>query len=1255
MQSPLSFPLRHISIRVPWHDQAWNGSICSEPNQNTACCKLLNIAEGKDWELEESLARKPLSDLAQEQLPPCVKERGTFMAPFPFEVLREHPYARNNSVTHDHFRPTPLKHPAYTAAALPFRWMMRPVVFGDGKKGESGLINEYPLEDVDEVFEPDLKFESYWIQDKRNHQALLQCFWNHVRVEESLVFFYAKQIPLIDDTGQRILIGAGRVLKIGGLTEYLYNGLPQGKLRSLIWERMISHSIRPEFQDGFLLPYQEALEKSDDGHAFDPADVVAFAPEGRFQEFSYATEHVSDDAAISALVACRGALERASSHFDHPIEQQVKWIDQQLSKLWKRRGAFPGISSVLRATGIDLGHFVAQALDDQVGEEGNPWAAWDATLKDPKKMLGDELARQLDDTVAKSWLQMSDERRRFLELLSRIDVSREQAELLAVPEERVDAGINVAEEAFVENPYLFFERSRHSHAPLSVNDVDRGVFPTAFVRKNHPLPEPSVVNNASDGRRLRALTIRELEIAADKGDTLRRQADIITDLRGHSNEKEGVNVTADLFAVAEKERFAGEIQIVEMADGERAFQLERFAKVGEKIRRAVRKRAAGKRFEFEVDWLAELNKNLPEVPEDEEELRRELRGREEKAAALKEIAASRISVLIGPAGTGKTTLLSVLCQRAEIRDGGIVMLAPTGKARVRMEDIARQSGVDNYSAQTLAQFLVQSKRFDPTSQRYVLTGEPGQKCGRTIIVDECSMLTEEMLASLIEELSGVHRLILVGDPWQLPPIGAGRPFADIVAELQPEDFDTCFPKVGLNFAELTIPRRQGAGEREDLQLAAWFGGSTLTPGDDRVFEILSGQRESETIEFIRWESPDELDRILPEALARNLEFNSEFEEWQAFACSLGGSLYREHVYFNLNHSGKHAEAWQILTLVRQKPWGVDRLNQLMHERFKANQLSVARQNVPPWQRRIPRPFGDVQIVYGDKVINHRNQRVTRNRIYPKPDGDADIANGEIGMVIGQIRTKKFNYEPKNLQIEFSTQAGASYTFYEPKGDENEFSLDLAYALTVHKAQGSEFGKVFLVLPRSPLSLTRELIYTALTRQKDKVIVLHQGSAIDIQKLSAEWHSARAARLTNLFHAPTRVEVAGKFLEERLIHRTIRGDAVRLKSEVIIANLLHAAGVEYHYEHPLKLDGMVKYPDFTVEDDDTGSTYYWEHCGLMHDPDYARRWEEKCAWYEANGIIDHRMGGGPAGSLILTYDSEAGGIDSAEISAIIDTF
>jgi hypothetical protein len=355
-----------------------------------------------------------------------------------------------------------------------------------------------------------LSFDTNWIQDHRNQRALLECFWNHAREDESLVFFYAKQIPLVEDTGRRVLIGVGRLLDIGDLTEYEYSGSTKDKIRSLLWERMVIHSIRPDFKDGFLLPYHEALEKSDEGRNFDPAEVVAFAPEDRFIEFFYATEHVGNDAAISALLACRAALLRAAQLFNYPTRPQEEWINRQLGRLWKKRGAFPGLGAVLNATGVPMSHFMAQALVEQVGEEGNPWEAWNKVLSAPKKHLPSDLVQYLDDTIVKAWRKLSAERRSFLELLSRIDLTDEQAIVIAIPEERQESSIMLADKDLLKNPYLIYEATRLSSTPISIGAVDRGLFPTAFIRDRHPVPEPSTVKTAVDARRLRALVIREL-------------------------------------------------------------------------------------------------------------------------------------------------------------------------------------------------------------------------------------------------------------------------------------------------------------------------------------------------------------------------------------------------------------------------------------------------------------------------------------------------------------------------------------------------------------------------------------------------------------------------------------------------------------------------------------------------------------------------------------------------------------------------
>ncbi|MGA7880519.1 MAG: ATP-binding domain-containing protein, partial [Terrimicrobiaceae bacterium] len=213
-------------------------------------------------------------------------------------------------------------------------------------------------------------------------------------------------------------------------------------------------------------------------------------------------------------------------------------------------------------------------------------------------------------------------------------------------------------------------------------------------------------------------------------------------------------------------------------------------------------------------------------------------------------------------------------------------------------------------------------------------------------------------------------------------------------------------------------------------------------------------------------------------------------------------------------------------------------------------------------------------------------------------------------------------------------------------------LELAYALTVHKSQGSEFGTVILVLPNPCRLLSRELLYTALTRQKDRVVILHQGPRTELRKYSSDDRSETARRLTNLFLAPSPIEIDGRFFEEHLIHRTARGEMVRSKSEVIIANALAGKGADYAYERPLTIEGVTKYPDFTIEDMESGQTLYWEHCGMLHVPSYRRRWEEKLDWYRRHGIRAQEDGAGAEGTLIVTRDEANGSIDSARIATLI---
>jgi hypothetical protein len=168
-----------------------------------------------------------------------------------------------------------------------------------------------------------------------------------------------------------------------------------------------------------------------------------------------------------------------------------------------------------------------------------------------------------------------------------------------------------------------------------------------------------------------------------------------------------------------------------------------------------------------------------------------------------------------------------------------------------------------------------------------------------------------------------------------------------------------------------------------------------------------------------------------------------------------------------------------------------------------------------------------------------------------------------------------------------------------------------------------------------------MLYTALTRQKQKVIILYQGDQFKIKELSSPLHSDTLSRITNLFEAPEMVvvdEKKEKYLEKNLIHQASDGKLLRSKSELLIYQQLLNNKLVPLYEKPLVIKEVEKLPDFTIMDEYSDKIYYWEHCGMMHDKEYRERWEEKKQWYKDNNILPLEEGGGENGILIATYDT-----------------
>lgn len=82
--------VQHLSIRVPWHDHGWDGTVCQDPCGNTACLKLNGILEGKKEEIEAGICGKCLSGYEDDV--PCLSEGAAFMSPTQFVSVVKHPY-----------------------------------------------------------------------------------------------------------------------------------------------------------------------------------------------------------------------------------------------------------------------------------------------------------------------------------------------------------------------------------------------------------------------------------------------------------------------------------------------------------------------------------------------------------------------------------------------------------------------------------------------------------------------------------------------------------------------------------------------------------------------------------------------------------------------------------------------------------------------------------------------------------------------------------------------------------------------------------------------------------------------------------------------------------------------------------------------------------------------------------------------------------------------------------------------------------
>ena len=480
----------------------------------------------------------------------------------------------------------------------------------------------------------------------------------------------------------------------------------------------------------------------------------------------------------------------------------------------------------------------------------------------------------------------------------------------------------------------------------------------------------------------------------------------------------------------------GDFKPLILDDANRLY-LHRYWRYERELAEAILKRSAAA--EFDADLLQQGLARLFPAQGEETDWQR--------VAALAAVS-RRFCVISGGPGTGKTsTVVKVLALLLEQQGGEscrIALAAPTGKAAARLKE-SILGGVqcadevralipdDVFTLHRLLGYLKGSCSFRHNGDNplpYDL-----------VIVDEASMVSLPLMAKLVDALRHDTRLILLGDRDQLASVEAGAVLGDICNTGGSDGFSPSFAALAARLGADRLPVRDCGAQLGDAVVllkksyrfssASGIGrvGALVNAGDGAAALALMTGGEHSDITLAQTPEPAALGEALAErVLAGFGAYLKEKGPEEAFA-----------------EFGR----FRILCAMRSGPYGVEAVNLLVRERLARAGLI--------------HPSG--RWYAGEPVM------ITCN------DYNLGLFNGDVGLILPDPDSGN------ELRAFFPSGAGAMRKVLPLRLPEHES----AFAMTVHKSQGSEFDRVLLILPdRDAPLLTRELLYTAITRAKKSV-------------------------------------------------------------------------------------------------------------------------------------------------------------------------
>jgi exodeoxyribonuclease V alpha subunit len=425
--------------------------------------------------------------------------------------------------------------------------------------------------------------------------------------------------------------------------------------------------------------------------------------------------------------------------------------------------------------------------------------------------------------------------------------------------------------------------------------------------------------------------------------------------------------------------------------------------------------------------------------------------------------ASRFSVVTGGPGTGKThvavrtlTLLERLERCAGRASPKSLLLAPTGKAAARLVAALRfaqsELGPDAASDAALDQALTIHRALGASRGPVPRFAHDARRplVADIVVVDEASMVDLPLMRRLFEATLPSTRIVLLGDADQLSSVQSGAVLGELCAVSRPHVYSV---EVARSVAEL-------GGEQLPSDPGLLAGGL-----DDRVVELRASRRFSESsgigalgAALRRGDGAAALG-ILDQARAvRRIEPTGPGHFGRAVESLLLDGYAAALTERDPRAALDRLAEFRVLCAHRRGPAGVERLNRIIERVLAAAEL----------------------------VSPHGERYAGRPVLVEENDYRAGLFNGDVGLMLPDAN------RGGELRVHFPGADGQVRSFYPGRLPRHQ----TAFAMSVHKSQGSEFEHVLLVLPEpsSPL-LTRELLYTAVTRARERVTILGTAESV----------------------------------------------------------------------------------------------------------------------------------------------------------------